>query len=560
MLQISLLEQQLQRQGGQQIGEGLQDAQHVTSSAELQQQLICSQQQLAATQQELCTLQEEHRQYVAHTSTLITQLQTQMQQLLSSGQALSQQQQPQQQQQQQKPPFLYSSPTAAHAGRLQPPALRGQLFAAEGAAAGDSSGSRLQHISNYIQQQLLEPQPGPAAGSGSTAAASCTPWSAGLTPAAAFGASMGSSRSASCPSRYCVPPAANTGMPSPARSPAQRVAASAAASSPARRKAETRFTAAVTDTVALPSYSAMRQRGQAVRFCATGDTHGDSQDPNISRVLAAHLAAADSSEGGIKGIIRSGSSSAAPIGSPRRLHTSPVPQPLAADATRTSQAQQATFSSSGGAAGTGVLPLNVSSARAAAVWEPELSSPRPQQLQVPDEAAHYPLSRAAAECVAERLAAPAQLGSDLTALLRDLGLASLELEGGTFAQQDVDPSSSSGLPLGSTSSQAGAAAAAGFSVPVVLSEAAAASPAALAPSLLRSSRGDGVLAGPQDVDWGVQEGLPLAAVGRVYTAAGRVCGKGDAAATRPVLAEGLRGNMCLRDHLRAAAAHAASKC
>jgi hypothetical protein len=72
--------------------------------------------------------------------------------------------------------------------------------------------------------------------------------------------------------------------------------------------------------------------------------------------------------------------------------------------------------------------------------------------------------------------------------------------------------------------------------------------------MLRYSRGDDVT-GQQDVDRGLEAGLPMAAVSSVYTAAGCVSDRGKGVTVRPgVLDEQLKGNMCFRDHLRAAAA------
>jgi hypothetical protein len=81
--------------------------------------------------------------------------------------------------------------------------------------------------------------------------------------------------------------------------------------------------------------------------------------------------------------------------------------------------------------------------------------------------------------------------------------------------------------------------------------------------LLGLSRGDGLLPGTEDVDRGLQEGLPRAAVSRVFTAAGCVVEeRGDAAGgagvVKPRVLTDLKNNMCFRDHLRAAGTGAAA--
>lgn len=140
------------------------------------------------------------------------------------------------------------------------------------------------------------------------------------------------------------------------------------------------------------------------------------------------------------------------------------------------------------------------------------------------------------------------------------------------AQNGLGSSSSGavgGGAYGTAAGKGGAAAGAGggggsSSRPAsgLVSESVAGPAAATVGGMLSYSRGDGVLAGMQDVDRGLQEGLPRAAVGRVFTAAGCVPATGGEAGgggPQPrVLKEQLQGNMCFRDHLRAAAAAAAA--
>jgi hypothetical protein len=104
---------------------------------------------------------------------------------------------------------------------------------------------------------------------------------------------------------------------------------------------------------------------------------------------------------------------------------------------------------------------------------------------------------------------------------------------------------------GSTSALSNAA-----RVPMVMTESAA----GLEGVLSRGRNVGGLLPGLEDVDRGIEEGLQRAAVGRVHTAAGCLLpgpSAGDSQRQQRVLPAQLKGNMSLRDHLRAAATAAA---
>jgi hypothetical protein len=463
--------------------------------------------------------------------------------------------------------------------RLRPASAAAPRAAAEPGIAGvgdglsgfSSSTDRLLQISGYIQQQLQEQE-----------AASLSSRTSGASSAAQrqFAAAGGAGGSA--------------GMGSPTRAPAAGPATAApGCNSPSRRKAATQFTPAVADTVALPSYAAMRQQNRAGPASAAGSPVRSWQPGCSIAAATSHsrpaatvtvAAATAGVSGGIRGSwegtaggVTSGSSNRQdrePVSSLQGLHATQVTQPLfgttaAGTLSQQVQQQQLRGAISRSSATEPILSVRAPTARAAAaaVWEVESSSsPRPQQMVMPEEHAHYYLSNASGEAFGRAPASTAQLSGDLAALLRDLGLASLQLTAGGGA---LDVSGSQGL-VGNGGSGALAAAAAvglregaasasaiaaGERVPVVLSEAAAAPAAATAGGMLRYSRGDRVLPGQQDVDRGLEAGLPMAAVSSVYTAAGCVSDKGKGVTVRPrVLAEQLKGNVCLRDHLRAAAA------
>lgn len=502
LLQISLLEQQLQQKEHTQPLGPQQDS----SEQQLLTQLAQSQQQLAATQQQLHQLQDEHRQYVAHTSTLLTQLQTQVQQLMTNQHLPPQPGKHPQQQQQEQWPILRSSMDL-----LQPPPVGERSFTAAAAATTSSSTAGLQHISRFIRHQLNE---APAQQQEHTRAEAL----------AAVG-----------------------------RSPAGSVSTSAL-SSPARKRADMLFTPpVVTDTVALPSYAARLQHSRAAG--CNQQQQQQQSDPTASAVGTSRLGAGAASTAGQNAGLSSSfeaaaRSSSSNTGPPRKLTAVPAAVPAAA--------------------------------AAAAVWEAELSSPRPQQLQVPggEQAAHHHfydrLSKASAELFHKAPAAPPQLVADLAALLRDLGLSSLELQ----HHADYGDDTMQRLELANSSSGAGGAggggggadswsagataicAAASKDVLAALPGSIGAIPSVLVPpgsQPTNNNRGSGgggdFLVGLQDVDRGLQEGLPRAAVSRVFTAAGRVSEQG-AARDHPqprVLTAQLRNNMCLQDHLRAAA-------
>lgn len=286
MWQINLLETQL----GQRNLQEQQHEQPQRSAPGLQQQLAASQQQLQATQQELRVLRDEHRQYVAHTSTLLTQLQTQVQQVLTGQHMMppplpSLQSQVQQHQQQPMSLPGYSS-------RLRPAPVGGQQ-GIHGAAAGgcaavgvagaaaaaaiekgmrDNSTDRLLQISSFIRQQLHEQEQGAAAQPGlsdSTSSKAPGIWPAGnrsgsnsmqqqQQPLAYAAAEANTGWTSTSPSKPLTAAAAGGEAVGPGAGSTQ------ACSSPSRRKAALLFTPAVADSVPLPSYAAMRQQGRGV--------------------------------------------------------------------------------------------------------------------------------------------------------------------------------------------------------------------------------------------------------------------------------------------------------
>lgn len=588
-----MLEQQLYKQAKQQQDQTQQQQEQECSSPDLRQLLSQSQQQLAATQQELHKLQDEHRQYVAHTSTLLTQLQTQVQTLLTGHHSLPPlpdlQQQHMQQQQQQKMPLA-----GPHYSRnLQPAPVRQQRF--EGVSVGDSSTARVQQISSYLREQLQGQHP--------QAPASLRPYPPAADEASC--ASNHSSRSVGLRHPSAAAAACRTGSPSkaagsPSKAAAGRLtgsAAGSACSSPSRRRADLQFTPAVADTLALPSYAAMRKQthagGSPTRFRQAGlSGAGAAADDAQGSAGANAVPAGHATSASTERVQLASSSRGIDVGSPKRLHTTPAPQPrpvpalgAGANSARqdlsglpgvTSHTTSHHDAAQLGDAAQPLLAVRLPARRvsAAAVWEAELASPscsdRPQQMQFQPEAMHYHLSNAAAESVHRPTASAAGLPSELATLLRSLGLGDLDLQavcaadgagaaaGGASQQQlpGGTRSSATGLPQGSSAAQHEQHA--GSNAPVVLSEAAAAPAAATAPQLLSASRGDGVLTGLRDVDRGLLDALPQAAVSRVFTAAGCVSDRGEGLPPRPrVLAEQLRGNVCLKDHMRAAATAAA---
>lgn len=550
LVQINLLEEQLRGKEGQQQAIQQQQQQRPHSPQSLQQQLAESQQQLASTQQQLHQLQEEHRQYVAHSSTLLTQLQTQVQQLLTGYHTLPQLPSLRQHHHQQQPSLPDFS------SRLRPAqasaAAAEQEYAGTGGVGGlsgdSSSTDRLLQISSYIQQQLQEQEAaGVASHRPGTSSAAQRQFAAAST--AGGGAGMGS------PDR-----AAAAGWPAGSSTTAS------ACTSPSRRTAALQFTPAVADTLALPSYAAMRQQSRAGAAAAAGSPVGRWQ-PGCTTAAATSPRGAGGAGAAAAGTaeVRGGTRGMEHVGSPRTVQATQLPRPLPGTLIQQMQKQKQRAAVSTSSVAEDLPPsLSVRAptarAAAAAVWEAELaSSPRPQQMLVPEEHAHYYLNNASGEAFGRAPVSTGQLSGDLAALLRDLGLASLELTagGGALAasgSQGVGGSSGAGAAAAVTGMGTQQVAAA-ERVPVVLSEAAAAPAAATAGGLLRYSRGDGVLTGQQDVDRGLEAGLPMAAVSRVFTAAGCVSDRGKGVTVRPgVLAEQLKGNMCFRDHLRAAAA------
>lgn len=210
------------------------------------------------------------------------------------------------------------------------------------------------------------------------------------------------------------------------------------------------------------------------------------------------------------------------------------------------------------------VALHGSAARGgvAAVWQAEgAASPRPQQMELPGEAqGHYlHLSLASGQAVQQQQQQAARVGSawsmqqpsnpSAAAALKHImrqQQRSFDQPGSDVSSAAATRTSAVGVPGNPcTSSNA-------VRVSPLFSELSAGPAASLAPGLLDSSRGDGVLPGLADVDRGLQQGLPMAAVSRVFTAAG--CAVADAGPQQRVLPEQLRGNMSLRDHVRAAAA------
>jgi hypothetical protein len=444
---------------------------------------------------------------------------------------------------------------------------------------GSSSTQQLFEISNFIRRQLQEQE---AAAARPTEAAAAGRVGGALWP----------------PNRAAALGSATAAGGSPSKAAAATVAAagrlagpSSACSSPSRKKAERQFTPAVADSIALPSYAAMRQ-GRAGAGVGAGT--------GFAAAAAAGAAAGRAGMGGNlrdSGLLGSpprmaggssvggsnGQAPQVPVGSPKRLQTTQVPRPLPGSSSEQQQQQRGVLGDNAGdtAEGWAAAPRGLSvkaptgraAAAAAAVWEAEAAeSPRPQQMLVLEEVGNCRMSLAAAEAFGQvplaGAAASVQLPGDLSALLRDLGLTSLELIAGGLdleAQQKHLGSSSSGaVGKGGPAVGAGAGdrgASSSRHALVLVSEGMAGPAAATAAGMLSYSRGDGVLAGAADVDRGLQEGLPRAAVGRVYTAAGCVpaTSSGEAGGGGPqprVLKEQLKGNMCFRDHLRAAAAAA----
>jgi hypothetical protein len=287
-----------------------------------------------------------------------------------------------------------------------------------------------------------------------------------------------------------------------------------------------------------------RAGGSPTRFKQAGLTGAAGMDPQSSTSAGAAGYAVSASTERVQ---LASSSRGVDVGSPKQLHTTPVPQPVPASGlgAGTSIAKQGLSGLPGftsrttshhdaaqlGDAAQPLLAVRLPSSRvaAAAVWEAELASPscsdRPQQMQFQPEAMQYHLSNAAGESVHRPTASPAVLSNELATLLRSLGLGDLDLQavcaadsarasGGASQQQPLGSarSSAQGLNVGASGNEHNQHA--GSKAAVLLSEAAAAPAAATAPRLLSASRGDGVLTGLHDVDRGLLDALPQAAVSR----------------------------------------------